>query len=54
MGSIAYLRYMIDKGVRITQGAADKMLDRGVKGGFIQITGIVQPAEITVILYFDI
>lgn len=32
MGSIAYLRYMIGKGVRITQGVTDKMLGKCVKG----------------------
>ena len=32
MGSIAYLRYMIGKGLRITEGVAGKMLGRGVKG----------------------
>ena len=32
MGGIAYLRYMIGKGVRITEGVADEMLGRGVKG----------------------
>ena len=32
MGSIAYLLYMIGKGLRITQGVTDKMLGRGVKG----------------------
>ena len=32
MGSIAYLRHMIGKGVRITEGVTDKMLGNGVKG----------------------
>ena len=32
MGGIAYLRYIIGKGVRITEGVADEMLGRGVKG----------------------
>ena len=32
MAGIAYLRYMIGKGTRITEGAVDKMLGEGVKG----------------------
>ena len=32
MDSITYLRYMIGKGLRITQGVTDKMQGRGVKG----------------------
>ena len=32
MAGIAYLRYMIGKGVRITEGVADEMLGNGVKG----------------------
>ena len=32
MGGIAYLRYMIGKGTRITEGVVDKMLGEGVKG----------------------
>ena len=32
MGSIAYLRHMIGKGVRITEGVTYKMLGNGVKG----------------------
>ena len=31
LGGIAYLRYMIGKGLRITEGVTDKMLGRGVK-----------------------
>ena len=32
MGGIAYLRYMIDNGVHITEGVMGKMLGEGVKG----------------------
>ena len=32
MGGIAYLRHMIGKGTRITEGMVDKMLGKGVRG----------------------